>query len=1209
MKKNSLKLLCLIGILTVYNFTYAQDALKLHYTFEHYDAMTVNDETANDYDATLANEASIKKVGDFYMLDLGVANGYLDLGTKTGTLIGSLESFTVATYIFIDEKTNLESSGNFIFSFANYYDMHTQADGNMFLSAKSQRYAISPNNWVGENGNAVQVGVAMDKGEWKHIAYIQNVNVGTLYVDGIEAATAPVGMYPKALGNTTYNYIGRSCYTGDSYLKNTLLTDFRIYNTALSAAEIGTLANKLEAIQQAYADVEMEEAKEALIINGGEEDVIQNLILPTTIGNSVAVSWASDKEQYIATNGKVTRPAVGSAAETVKLTATLSKNGNEVSKEFTLKALPFLDDQESVNKDSQTLEANWSEACVRERVVLPRRGLEGSVITWKSDNPDYITNEGAVLKLMPKGTIEKMVSLTATLTKNDKSTTKKLEVCIEEDEGFSAYLFAYFTGNTGNEEAIRFAISSDGFNYKSLNGNNPIIGSDTISDKGGVRDPHILRGVNDGYYYMVVTDMKSSEGWSNNHGIILLRSNDLINWTHSRIDFKARYPQDFGTIQSAWAPQTFYDAEAGKYMIYWSMRSPGVHERIYYAYANADFTDIEAKPQVLYDHPDQKSTIDGDIIYKDGKYNLFFKTEGDGNGIKKAVSDRLTGGYVLQDKYLQQTTQAVEGSCVYKLINTDTYILMYDVYNNGRYEFTESKDLENFTAIHQNLVSMDFHPRHGTTIPITEEEGKRLMQKWGGSNTLDVYGSNSEAVRTRNIMKSGTTIFLPVKQGTDLSNFNPELSVFPDVQVSPNIPQDFTKGAITYTLSYKGSEKKFTVTAEVNNNPVLDGYYADPEVMYSEKTKRYYIYPTTDGSDGWASSSFKTFSSADLVTWVDEGEILVLGEDVLWANRNAWAPCIIERKVGDDEYKYYYYFTAAQQIGVAVSNNPTGPFIDSGKALINTKPSGVTGGQEIDPDVFQDPVSGKYYIYWGNGYCAMAELNDDMISIKEGTAKRITLNNTFREGIYVFYRDGKYYFFWSEGDTGSENYKVRYGTSDSPTGTITIPTNNIVIQKDATKKIYGTGHCSVLQIPDKDEWYIVYHRFGRPRLDPSGYRREVCIDKLEFNEDGSVKQTSPTLEGVNLNGDDPNVGVEQFYKQQEYVDIFFNTANSTLSMQSEYGITSVRIFNLSGQQVFYQKLNGLENAYTLDLNQLASGSYIIDIQLQEGKYSVNKIIK
>ncbi|RZK57691.1 MAG: beta-xylosidase [Pedobacter sp.] len=681
----------------------------------------------------------------------------------------------------------------------------------------------------------------------------------------------------------------------------------------------------------------------------------------------------------------------------------------------------------------------------------------------------------------------------------------------------SAYLFTYFTGNTGNEEAIRFGISKDGYNYKALNNDQPIISSAKISSTGGVRDPHILRGADGKTFYMVVTDMVSARGWDSNRAMVLLKSTDLVNWTSSIVNIQKKYPKQEDLLR-VWAPQTIYDAKAKKYMVYWSMKHGNGPDIIYYSYANADFTDLETEPKQLFFSPTNGSCIDGDIIFHNGKYHLFFKTEGGGNGIKKAVSTKLTEGYVLEDKYLQQTKEAVEGAGVFKLNNSKDYILMYDVYMKGRYQFTKSADLENFKVVDQD-VTMDFHPRHGTVLPITQKELERLTAKWyNGATILKTAKSNS--IKKNNIVLDtvNSTVYLPVKPGTNLASFDPEFDKGLDVVISPKGPYNFSNGPVKINVSVGAkTAKNYSVTASEDHNPVLNGYFADPEIVYSNKTKKYHLYPTSDGFTGWSGNFFKSFSSPDLVNWTDDGVIIDLPKNVTWAKRNAWAPTIAEKKVNGD-YKYFYYFTAAQKIGVAVADLPNGPFKDSGKPLIAKRPNGVRGGQEIDPDVFTDPQTGKSYLYWGNGYMAVAPLNDDMISIDTTAIKVITPDNTFREGAEVFYRNGKYYFLWSEDDTRSENYRVRYGYSDSPTGKIIIPKDNLILAKDPSLAIFGTGHNSVIQVPGKDEWYIVYHRFTRPNGitmgDAAGYNREVCIDKMEFNADGSIKKVLPTLTGI-----------------------------------------------------------------------------------------------
>lgn len=615
-----------------------------------------------------------------------------------------------------------------------------------------------------------------------------------------------------------------------------------------------------------------------------------------------------------------------------------------------------------------------------------------------------------------------------------------------EEKDLAAYLFVYFTGNHISQEAVCYAVSMDGYTYWALNDNKPVIDSKVISSTGGVRDPHILRCEDGKTFYMVVTDMVSDNGWDSNRAMVLLKSTDLVNWSHSVINMQKRY-EGQEKLKRVWAPQTIYDPEAGKYMVYWSMKYGDGPDVIYYAYANADFTDLEGKPKPLFVPADKKSCIDGDIVYKDGIYHLFYKTEGHGNGIRVATTNSLTSGQWKENlEYKQQTKEAVEGAGTFKLIGEDKYILMYDVYMKGAYQFTETTDLEHFKVI-DHEVKMNFHPRHGTIIPITRSELKRITDQWGK----------------------------PAELG------------------------------------------------ELPNNPVLPGFHADPEIIYSNLTGKYYIYSTTDGQPGWGGWYYTAYSSSDLKDWTYEGIVLDLKSDqVSWADGNAWAPAIEEKKTKDG-YRYYLYFSGnpknggGKQIGVATADSPTGPFTDLGHPMITESPTG--GGQQIDVDVFTDPVSGKSYLYWGNGYMAGAELNKDMVSIKKKTLKVLTPEGgtlqdyAYREAPYVFYRNGLYYFMWSVDDTGSANYHVAYGTAKSPLGPIQVASDPIVTLQDPELEIYGPAHNSVICKPGTDEWYIVYHRINKHYLDKSlspGTHREVCIDRLEFNEDGTIKRVKLT---------------------------------------------------------------------------------------------------
>lgn len=331
----------------------------------------------------------------------------------------------------------------------------------------------------------------------------------------------------------------------------------------------------------------------------------------------------------------------------------------------------------------------------------------------------------------------------------------------KKDVAENSYLFCFFSNNTPDGEQIRYAISDDGFNYRSLNDGKPIVLSDSIALTKSVRDPHLIRGVDGKTFYMVLTDMRSSLGWQSNDGLVLMKSTDLIHWEHTAIDFPTRFPNlegyDRKNLHAVWAPQSIWDPATKRYMIYYSIgrhdweyvTNDSVRDRktgekkpfyqpyfkIFYSYANEDFTDI-TEPQLLFDFG--TAAIDGDIVRdeKHKQYVLFFKDEGrsvDNNGFKtrqgvmRATSKQLTGPYTIEWKHLNKPDQfPVEGSGVFPLIGGKKWILMYDCYADGYYQFCESTDLEHFTYVHSTPTKGNFTPRHGSVILISKEERQRL---------------------------------------------------------------------------------------------------------------------------------------------------------------------------------------------------------------------------------------------------------------------------------------------------------------------------------------------------------------------------------------------------------------------------------------------------------------------------------------------------
>ncbi|WP_329238210.1 family 43 glycosylhydrolase [Streptomyces canus] len=369
-------------------------------------------------------------------------------------------------------------------------------------------------------------------------------------------------------------------------------------------------------------------------------------------------------------------------------------------------------------------------------------------------------------------------------------------------------------------------------------------------------------------------------------------------------------------------------------------------------------------------------------------------------------------------------------------------------------------------------------------------------------NTAGIAKATHPALKVDAIVdNAGSKVTLPMRAGTDLTALAPEFTLAHGAAISPasGSVQDFSKPVTYEVTGSDGTKRTWTVSALIMRSPVLPGLNADPNIVRFGDT--FYLYPTTDGFEGWSGTQFKAYSSTDLVHWKDHGVILDLGPDISWADSRAWAPTIAEK-----DGKYYFYFCADANIGVAVSDSPTGPFKDAlGRPLLK---AGQFSGQMIDPAVFTDD-DGQSYLYWGNGHAYVAPLNDDMTSVDLTKMKDITPSG-YNEGSFVIKRKGTYYLTWSENDTRDENYRVAYATGPSPTGPWT--KRGVILEKDLSLGIKGPGHHSVVQVPGTDDWYIAYHRFAIPGGD--GMHRETTVDKLEFDSDGLIKKVVPTLTSI-----------------------------------------------------------------------------------------------
>lgn len=288
-------------------------------------------------------------------------------------------------------------------------------------------------------------------------------------------------------------------------------------------------------------------------------------------------------------------------------------------------------------------------------------------------------------------------------------------------------------------------------------------------------------------------------------------------------------------------------------------------------------------------------------------------------------------------------------------------------------------------------------------------------------------------------------------------------------------------------------------------NPILPGQFADPSLI--KYNDRYYLYPTTDGCPGWSGTVFHAFSSDDLLDWRDEGVIVdVASEQVPWAVGSAWAPAMFER-----DGRFYFYFCAKRPdgvscIGAAVSDSPVRDFRAMSEPLLTldfVRSRGLAMGQTIDPSIYEDEESGDVWLLFGNGAPEMVKLTDDLCHIVPETLCPLEGLDDFREAVDVKKRGGIYHFTWSCDDTGSPDYHVNYGVSDSLFGPV--KTIGPILTKKPEWDILGPGHHAVFREPDEDVWYIVHHRFATPTAAYPGYHgfhREVCVERLRFSPDG-----------------------------------------------------------------------------------------------------------
>lgn len=698
----------------------------------------------------------------------------------------------------------------------------------------------------------------------------------------------------------------------------------------------------------------------------------------------------------------------------------------------------------------------------------------------------------------------------------------------------TAYLFAYFLGNSPEQERLSYAVSTDGYNFKALNNGQAVWKSSVGTEC--IRDPYIFKG-QDGLYYMLATDMKSSLGWNSNRNILSAKSTDLVHWfDETSIEISNKYPIMQGADR-AWAPQAIYDPDVNSYMVYFAARVPGRDNRtiMYYAYSK-DMKVLDTEPQLLFVPVNGDDAIDSDIIFKDGKYYMYYKNETN-KKIYLAVSDKASGPYQ-ETKQISQDGIGVEGPNIFKLIGSDKWLMMSDAYSDGYYIMQETDNLYDFKNVNRNSYSFDFTPRHGYVIPINSDQYTALINAYPSDSMTDF---NTAIKPVTIITDKGNEPILPDKVTAEYSNGGTALF---DVEWDKSALDRINEN-VTGIYEVNGSIKS---SADVYLNPFIKER-ADPYIV--------------KGNDGYYyfTASYPAYGSVDkgydriiirrsrTVSGLADAE-----EKIIWSahqsgilSKHIWAP---EMHLINGIWYMFFAAGASDNIWAIrpyVLKCSGDPFNDNWtecgqmQALNNDTES--FRSFSLDMTYFEH--NGKHYVIWaeikGDSSLFMAEINPDEpyklishpIMLTKPEYNWELINNRVNEGAAVLKTDDKIYVFFSASGTGSE-YCVGRLEADADSDLMNTSSwkkiTKPVLSTENLNNESGPGHnCFVTD--ENGDVLIVYHsRPGShsskncgtynsdPLYDPCRHTR---IKRVLFSADGtpiinlsSDKEISPQLKNI-----------------------------------------------------------------------------------------------
>lgn len=1133
------------------NSVSADSSLVLWYKFNESSGANVADSSGYGRNGTLIGGADWSD-GNGIQLD-----GYSGYVTMPSGILSGLNNITVSTKVLVDSSISYPS---WIFSFGNTSDSYNNENANYFgllLNADNYRVVLSKTRWSNEQNT--KCSTALSSGVWKYITYTQNGRTGTLYIDGVQVAqNSNISYDPSDIENNVANFIGRAPYTADRYF-NGRISDFRVYNRALSKSEILDIVNS-----NAAQSVSLDKAALSL---GDLNSVTANIDLPTNGDNGSTISWASSNSSVISSSGVVIRPQYPSGNKTVTLTATISMGSISDSKTFVANVIALGQFQDPVIESAKNRISIANSEDVRGNITLPAKVVvEGKTvnISWTCDRPDVVNTKEIInynYDNTPPGVVTRqstdtVVTLTAYLTYGASNDTVDIPIKVKAkpisigEADFKGYFFTYFSGaNRSDAEQIFFSLSTDGLHWTGLNKNNPVMGS-KVGDK-GVRDPYILRSPEGDKFYMVATDLRiaNGAGWdaaqrAGSKSIVVWESNDLVNWSKERLVKVAR--DDAGCT---WAPEVVYDDKTGEYVVFWASKVAQDNyskHRIYIAKTRDFYTFTE--PVVWIDR--QQDVIDTDVIKHNGMYYRFSKDEVNKNIIIDKCDQLLNKTYETVSSTSVGSLKGVEGPAIFKFNGQNRWCLLLDDYSGGGYFPMVSDNIASgvFAKLSTSQYLLPSGARHGTVMQITQAEYDAVMAKWSGEKPqtegIKIISAKEVIVKR----KSGQDVDLPSRIDVKFSNGTSGTARVEWDSISPQVLSQsgtITVGGTLYDNEY--------------DNPLILNR-ADPFIYKHSDGYYYFTASYTDASNGHNNVGMYQYDRLILRKAKTIEGLATAEEKVIYTKAplegnkspHVWAPEI--HYIDGDWYIYYattISSTDVWQVRPHVLKCPgnldpmiRGNWQDKGQMQKTNSSDMAFKGFSLDATTFEH--RGIRYLVWAqndpssNLYIARMKdpLTIDTNAVKIATPIYDWEKHVYQvnEGAAVIKRNGKIFISYSASATDA-NYCMGLLTASENSDLLNpdswVKTSVPIMRTNVTAGQYGPGHNSFTVSEDGEDDLIVYHARREEKYISGSYEplydagRHTRIQKLYWNEDGTPNFGTPFADGKVLSSVKATARIEE----------------------------------------------------------------------------------